>query len=320
MTRLSILIPFTGDVAPFEATLASVLQNTPDKSEVLVIHAGPYEDPYDLSSEVHFIEQPKKSSVAQLLNAGLDEALGDYVHVLRSGTEVQEGWTTAALRYFDSPQVGLVSPLLIDGTDPNRILARGVKYGIGGSRKLHGAGGAVTGSGSKKIRVLGPTLAAGFYRTEMLEAVGGFDSSIGDELTDVDVALAMHALGCECMFAEESHVRFTNPNPTKTGTFSHGRQAERLFWRHRLRHGGFFGLAMHPFTVLSSAFSALPSPGALMQLLGRSIACLEFGTGRRYEEKLKHDMAEFQADALDTLPLPRKGQSASDADSKRRAA
>src|SRR3954469_4194264 len=66
--RLSIVIPCLGGAADFDATLVSVLQNRPGDCEVLVAHSEPYDDPYRLHGEVHFIHVEEHSTVG-LLNA-----------------------------------------------------------------------------------------------------------------------------------------------------------------------------------------------------------------------------------------------------------
>lgn len=46
MLRLSILIPFLGDRDSLETTLASVLRNRPEGTEVVVALGRDYDDPY----------------------------------------------------------------------------------------------------------------------------------------------------------------------------------------------------------------------------------------------------------------------------------
>ena len=55
MPRLSIVVFCFHDTQLLEETLVSVLQNRPDNSEVLVMHDGTYEDPYDLADELSLI-------------------------------------------------------------------------------------------------------------------------------------------------------------------------------------------------------------------------------------------------------------------------
>jgi hypothetical protein len=283
--RLSIIIPLRGAAEPFEATLASVLQNRPNACEVLVPHAGPYPDPYDLADEVRFIEQPADATVVDLLNAGAAESAAEILHVLASGVEVVDGWTAAAVAHFDDPDVAAVSPLILHAADKKRIVAKGVNYGSGGRRRICGAKAILRERSTRRVRVAGPTLAAGFYRAETLDALGGFDRSVGDELTDVDLALAVQTLGQRCVF--EPQCRLLSPPITvPSGSFSAGRQAERLFLRHAPQRGWLWSLLLHPFVVAAGAIGDLPHPGAVTQLLGRAVAYFELSRRRADRERL----------------------------------
>ena len=285
MPRLSIIIPLRGAAEPFEATLASVLQNLPPACEVLVPHAGPYHDPYDLADEVRFIEQPADATVVDLLNAGVAESAAEILHVLASGVEVVEGWTNAAVEHFDDPEVAAVSPLILDAADKNRIVTKGVNYGSGGRRRICGAKAVLRERSTRRVRVAGPTLAAGFYRTATLDALGGFERAVGDELADIDVALSFQAIGQRCVFEPQSRLH-SPPLAVPTGSFGAGRRAERLFLRHAPQRGWLWSLLLHPFVVAASAIGDLPHPGAATQLLGRATACFEFGRHRAYREQL----------------------------------
>ncbi len=53
--RLSIVVPISRDLAAFESTLISVLENRPRDCEVLVTHDGSYDDPFNLCDEVRFV-------------------------------------------------------------------------------------------------------------------------------------------------------------------------------------------------------------------------------------------------------------------------
>ena len=90
--RLSIIVPIGRDLAAFERTLVSVLENQPADSEVLVSHDGSYEDPYQLSDEVRFVVTDTAALVNQVA-AGVVEARGRFVHVLADGICATSGWT-----------------------------------------------------------------------------------------------------------------------------------------------------------------------------------------------------------------------------------
>ena len=57
MQRLSIIVPLMGNLQRFEETLVSVLENRPERSEVVVVTNRPYDDPYALRGEVAFVER-----------------------------------------------------------------------------------------------------------------------------------------------------------------------------------------------------------------------------------------------------------------------
>lgn len=298
MPRLSIIIPLRGDAEPFEATLASVLQNRPAACEVLVPHAGPYHDPYDLADEVRFIEQPSDATVVDLLNAGVAESAAEILHVLASGVEVVEGWTDAAVAHFDDPDIATVAPLILELADKNRIVAKGVNYGSGGRRRICGAKKILRERSTRRVRVAGPTLAAGFYRAATLDALGGFDRAVGDDLADIDVALSIQALGQRCVFEPQCRL-YSPPSAAPSGSFSAGRRAERLFLRHAPQRGWLWSLLLHPFVVAAGSIGDLPHPGAATQLIGRAIAYFEFGRRRADRKRLaaaREHIAEAQVE------------------------
>lgn len=320
MPRLSILIPFAGDVEPFESTLASVLQNRPADCEVLVAHAGDYSDPYQLGDEVAFVKAEGSSNQLQLLNAAIAQAEGEVLHVLLGGAEVAEGWSEAPLAHFDDDEVALVAPLLISANSPTRIAARGVNYGKSGTRKLSGAGARISDRSLNNVTVLGPTLHAGFIRASAIQSLGGFDESMGDQFADIDLALSLNYLGFEAVFEPQSRISIQPSVLCSPATFATGRRAERLFWRNRLQRSGWLGTLLHPVVAMTQAASCLPKWNSISQLLGRAIGCLEFGTAARYQAKIR-DAAETLDDATsDVLALPDRTTRSSAASSAHRRA
>ena len=100
VVQLSIVIPMSQCMEAFEATLASVLRNRPEHSEILVVSSGDYDDPYALSDEVSFLATPPGTGLLTLINTGLRYAQGEIIHLLLCGAEVEEGWTESALQHF----------------------------------------------------------------------------------------------------------------------------------------------------------------------------------------------------------------------------
>ena len=75
MARLSIVIPVLRQLDRLEDTLISVLENRPADCQIVVVLNEPYNDPYQLSGEVCFIQAAAGSSFADTLNLGVVASL-----------------------------------------------------------------------------------------------------------------------------------------------------------------------------------------------------------------------------------------------------
>jgi hypothetical protein len=323
--RLSIIIPCLGGAAEFDGTLVSLLQNRPANCEVLVLHSEPYGDPYGLGHEVRFVRVPH-GSLVDLANRGIAEATGEILHFVGCGLEVVEGWTEPALAHFDDPEVAAVSPLVLS-SDTHNVIAGGVRFSLGGARRVV-SDRRLLSAGTARLRasILGPTLAAAFYRRDVLAALDGFDRNLGDRLADVDIALAIQALG-RLHICEPASRLIQTADPwaaIANGGFVQGRTAERLFWRSAAQRGMAASLAMHPFTILADAICANPRASALTSLVGRLASTLEFGAVQRCQRRLS--IASERLAELETLratikmPARRAAKEASDTTPARRRA
>jgi hypothetical protein len=277
-----------GGAAEFDGTLVSILQNRPADCEVLVVHTEAYDDPYELHGEVRFLET-KTDSILELLNIAVHAAAGEILHIVNCGLEASEGWTKAAVAHFDDPEVAAVSPLIV-GPDRESIVAAGIRWSAGGARHVvRDRRIAVPGSGRLRARVLGPTLAAAFYRRDVLAAVGGFDTDLGAELADVGAGVAIQALGrlrvCE---PASQLVQVYLPRGARDGGFVSGRGAERLFWRWASMHGWAVALGLHPFSVVADCIRRGATICLATSLLGRVASSLEVGALQRYQQTLSH--------------------------------
>ena len=281
MPHLSIVIPVSRDTAALELTLASTLEHQPDDSEVIVVNDSTYGDPYGLSGEVYFVDVPATSTPVDLLNAGIRAARAPVVHLLQPGVEVTAGWTSAALRHFDDPQVASVAPaLLISETSPTAI--RGVAYHWGGRRDL------VTGALRRIDRnPLGPTICGGFYRRSAVELAGGWDPRIGYPWADLDLALSLRQMGFVSVCETDSPIRMaTAPAPDVPG-FHFGRTAERLFWKHPMVSWP-AALSLHILCVALGLSTRLSQPKQLVaELAGRFVGMFDVLAAAAHRQRLE---------------------------------
>ena len=287
VTRLSIVIPCVGPFGPLEETLASVLEHRPEDCEVLVPHTRPYANPYQLEGEVRFLHVADKRAV-QLVNRALEDASGDIIHLLAPGLEVVRGWTDPALPHFADPSVAAVSPLVRPLNQPGRIETLGVTYQRGGLRQDVGAHRPLPDYHDLKDDILGPSLSAGFYSREVLEAIGGLPLQLGDELADIDLALTIRDLELRAIFEPRAQVLTTADYvpPQANSALVRGQQAELLFWRHAQHDGLALGLLHHPVAAIRDALGQGGLGRSLLHLLGRTLGLMSRGAAQVYEEQL----------------------------------
>jgi len=268
--RLSILIPALGDGSDFEDTLASVLQHRPDDSEVIVAHARPYDDPYRLSGEVCFVARPQARQKVELLNAGFEAARSSIVHVVQCGLTASEGWTESAVECLADEQIASVAPVIIDADSPHQIVAAGQGYSSWGRVSTCCAGRKF----DRKLLssdIIGPTLAAGFYRRSWWRLIR-WDESLGDDFADAHFNLTIAELGgqtalaSDCILRTADHTCLAADEPY---SFVTARQAERLFWSHLRQSPTIATMSSRAMLMLGEALLALPSPRAATGLLGR---------------------------------------------------
>jgi GT2 family glycosyltransferase len=291
--KLSIVIPALDSATRLEQTLVSVLENRPPQTEVLVALGFPYADPYDLAGEVRFVEAPPGADFATAANLGFAECAAPIVHLLDCGTEVAEYWTERPLDHLLEPRVAAVGCLVLDAADKKSIVSAAVDY-LPSGRVVRNVVGRTPPR--EETAVLGAGLPAAFYRRNAVEAVGGFDATVG-EFADVDLALRLKAAGWTALLEPRSRA-FCARAASGVG-FLRGRAAERLYLRNRPLFKGQTSPTRHLLTV--AAQCALPSPSRLAALVGRLAARLE-----RSRHRAHHDfLADLQAAQQDGPRLAR---------------
>ncbi len=315
------MIPCVQEADCFDATLASVLQNRPADCEVLVIQPRGYDDPYDLKGEVRFLEAPANSTLVDLINVGVEEAVGEIVHLLLCDVEVTDGWTAPALRHFRDPTVGSVAPRVVRKASSSRVISRGVCYGLGGTRVPHCA--ALTGRTARR-RITAASLCAGLYRRQALREVGGFNPSLGDDFADVDLGLMLQAAGYRCVHEENSTVTTSRTTDRGRFSFASGRAAERLFWRNTEPRDWASILLAHPYAWLTETICNLHRPQVFLQLLGRLQGWFKRGAAQRQQQchlrTLRQNHAAAQRSSSSVDPASIAAESGSPSPKSRAAA
>ncbi len=285
MPRLSIVIPCIQEAGFFDTTLASVLQNRPDDCEVLVVQPRVYSDPYELKGEVQFIEAPVNSSLIDLINIGVARATGEIVHLISCEVEILDGWAQPALRHFQDPTVGCVSPLVVAKRVSGQVVSRGVHYSSGGVREIHRTASTRRRSGAQFV--IAPTLSAGMYRRQAILDAGGFCADVGTDFADVDLGLLLRAAGYRCVHEEDSIVTTDRISGGARLSFANGRAAERLFWRNAVHANRVHVLVTHPLTWIVECVRNLHRPQIIAHMIGRFQGWQERGSHRGHDRHLR---------------------------------
>jgi hypothetical protein len=278
MIQLSIVVPLDGTQNDFEQTLVSVLENRPQSCEVIVPCRAGYEDPYDLSDEVHFVRAESTASVIDLLNVGLRASEGRIVHWLLCGLIARANWTAGPVRLLENGSIAAAAPIIWrSGND--RILSAGVDYTIAGNRRLVGHGRKRRKSEGRSFQAMGPMLLAGFCRREVIASMNGFCAWVGPQLADADLAARFRASNRRCVVDSTSqlvcHRQLTDSEP-----FHMGRMAERLFWKNLRTWGTFRSIACHAIYLSCSAMVRLPRFSVVSRLAGRIAGFCDVMLGR----------------------------------------
>ena len=276
---LSIVIPAIGDTAALEDTLVSVLENRPDDCEVVVPLGCPYDDPWGIRDEVRFVQAPVGSGLVTCTNLGIASSAGSVVHVLAAGWRATPGWTDSAVAHFADDSVAAVVPLGVSAEDHDRVVSAGIRVTRGGRRTavVPRGNAAAERVDVSKLRSSGPALEAGFWRADVLAAIGpGFASCCGGLLADADMANAIASLDRTVVVDADSRVVWGTPRPS-SNSFQAGLHAERLFWRSLARGSIVSALVPHAVEICRDAVARAPF-ATLPMLVGRLIGSLQFGS------------------------------------------
>jgi hypothetical protein len=170
-----------------ETTILSVLENRPKGIELIVVHSGNYEDPYDLDEdELRLVRAHSSNDVVGLINNAIRYSSGNVVQTLLPGMRVDSNWTSSALAWFHDATIAAVSPSSLCGKNA--------------ANELHGLDvrclpRRIWSPNARRGEEICATLAGGFYRRTVLDALQGWLEPSSREGAEAEMALAIHALG-----------------------------------------------------------------------------------------------------------------------------
>jgi len=301
MLDLSIIVPCWETSTDLETTLASLLRNRPRNSEIIVAHEDCYDDPYSLSDEIRFLNVREGGS--ELLNDAWQISTGEIVHFLGCGLEVDSHWTLPALVHFDDDNVGAVGGMATDLSE-TQVVSAGIDYTTGGARRCLGAGVKLSEKQIAKLHPMGADLATAFYRRYLLEAIGGFDVSIGPALADVDLALILDDLEFDQLVEPNCRVFAATPS-SQRGSYAAGSGAERIYRGLGKPKISYRNLVAHPARIAWDFCGDLKNGGAVSRLFGRLTANFARNTAYKRQQRVdqaRHELASYEDTQVLTMP------------------
>jgi hypothetical protein len=265
-----------GDLKRFEDTLVSVLENQPERSEVVVITNHPYDDPYDLRREVEFVEAPQGASLLECFAVGLSASRAPIVHLIAAGFEATPGWADAALARFGDRDVAAVAPLVLDRNPPQMILSAGLQYTRGGSFIRIGAGQHAEGFTLYDRLLTGVELGAAFYRREALAAVESLPDYGCEQAAAVELAFALRDAGYRSVSEPECLMLANRQQFARRGGWHTGIASEQLYRRLSAAPDASSSRLAHATLLATEAVQTPLRPALIGKLVGRFYAALGF--------------------------------------------
>jgi len=225
-----------------------------------------YQDPYDLVDEVTFARSDDPTNDWHALaNESLKFVDEPYLCLLMPGIRMEQDFASESIGWLEQEtSLAAVAPR-IHGVQSRPISAAAMSRR---GRRVLLTTEQVNSPRTTAIE-LGPTCLAGFYRTESLRQVGGWNDRIHAEIADIELSSRLENVGFECEFAGTSvDFGFDGPVVAADGqgtAFQLGRDTERLFRTMTARSGLF---SIRPISLAFESIGKLGS-GAMAHAMGR---------------------------------------------------
>jgi hypothetical protein len=265
-----------GNLQRFEDTLVSVLENQPERSEVVVVTNRPYEDPYRLRGEVAFVEARPGASLLECFAEGLAASHAAVVHLIAAGVEATPGWAETALARFGERDIAAVAPLVVDRVRPQRILTAGLRYSGAGSIRRMARGRRLDRFATDEGALCGPELQSAFYRREALAKIASLPDYGSPQAAAVELALALRRAGYRCVQEPQCLTTAVSELFDQRG-WREGIAREQLYRRWASAHETKASWLAHAALLACESLQIPLRPRLLGRLGGRAWAALGFG-------------------------------------------
>jgi O-antigen biosynthesis protein len=266
---LGIVIPVHNCLAHTQQCVETIRRYTELPHEILVVDNGSSDGTADWCwrEHLHCVRLPENRGFAAACNAGIREALSEFVILLNNDTLVAPGWAERLLDHLErEPAAGLVGPSTSYASSAQQIPAEytGLEEYLRFARRI---AREHKGQTVEVDRLVGVCLAA---RRRLFEEIGLFDERFGlGNYEDDDLCLRVRMAGYRLLWARDVYIHhigsqtFASVQVDYQGLLEKNREIFRQKWdvrgqaSERLRH-----LLAAPLATTPAAASLPDSPPA----------------------------------------------------------
>jgi len=209
-TNVSVIIVSYNSANYIRECLNSIFRLTRQPVEIIVFDNASSDDTQDIIREeypeVKLIESATNLGFAAANNRAARLASGKYLAFLNPDTVVERDWLEPLLKALESrSDIGAVTPMLVLGSDPDRINACGNDIHFSGLTYCRDFG-APRYEG-EPFEVAAVSGAAFMLRKDLFWALGGFEEHFFLYYEDTDLCLRLRLIGFCCVLVPNSKVR-----------------------------------------------------------------------------------------------------------------
>jgi len=221
---ISVVIPSYNGARYLEACLQSLLRQTCDSVEIVVVDNASKDDTAQIVSRIApaaiLRRMPRNLGFAGAANAGIREARGGWIALLNNDTEAEADWLSecmaAAARH---PEASFLACRILEFKNRERIYSAGdcfLRAGIGYRR---GQERPDQDGYHREEEIFSACGCAALYRKSALEERGGFDERFFAYLEDVELGVRLQAVEQRGWYVPKAVV-YHHGGATSGGEFS----------------------------------------------------------------------------------------------------
>jgi hypothetical protein len=208
--RASIIIVNYNGRQHLEGCLRSLLGGTDGADELIVVDNastdGSAERVERRFPDVRVIRNRTNLGYGHGNNVGARRARGQFLVFLNPDTVVEPGWLEPLIKTLESdPHAGLATSRILLLSDPDRVNTCGNDVHLTGLTLCRGMG-KERAAFTTQEQVSAVSGAAFAMRSELFEALGGFDTSFFMYMEDTDLSWRARLAGYGCLFVPQSVV------------------------------------------------------------------------------------------------------------------